>query len=254
MLDLQRRAGGTGGTVVIGHMPGALYNGIIPDTAQRVQAAHPRSASSSRRAGERTTGRTAPGTTSISRCRRRSITDPALASAVYSSERYVLLMPRATSAGRGAGDLGAPAGRCRVGGDARAQRPVAAREVHAGLPPPGFRAARGLRRGRHHLGAGPGRERLRLVRGAREPGAVLGREHRGARSSAAGDAHRLPHRLAPSTRSVRRRCAFWMRCWSGPTEIQVDLRSASSTFGAPCRKASTLISINRSILRGAARS
>jgi len=95
MLDLQRRAGGTGGTVVIGHMPGALYNGIIPDTAQRVQAAHP---------AIRFQFEGAPESEQLEELRRgridfavqtQELTDPALASAVYSSERYVLLMPRA---------------------------------------------------------------------------------------------------------------------------------------------------------------
>ena len=94
MLDLQRRAGGTGGTVVIGHMPGALYNGIIPDTARRVQGVHP---------AIRFQFEGAPESQQLDELRRgrldfaiqtQELADSTLASAVYSSERYVLLMPR----------------------------------------------------------------------------------------------------------------------------------------------------------------
>lgn len=94
MLDLQRRAVGTGGTVVIGHMPGALYNGIIPDTAKSVQVAHPairfqfESALESLQLEELHRGRFDFAVQT------QELTDPGLASAVYSSERYVLLMPR----------------------------------------------------------------------------------------------------------------------------------------------------------------
>ncbi|MFC5606217.1 LysR family transcriptional regulator [Variovorax soli] len=94
MLDLQRRAAGDGGTVVIGHMPGALYNGIIPDTAKSVQAAHPairfqfESALESLQLEELRRGRFDFAVQT------QELTDPALASAVYSSEPYVLLMPR----------------------------------------------------------------------------------------------------------------------------------------------------------------
>jgi len=94
MLDLQRRAGGTGGTVVLGHMPGALYNGIIPDTARRVQAAHPsirfqfESALESEQLEELRRGRFDLAVQT------QDVADPALASSVFASERYVLLMPR----------------------------------------------------------------------------------------------------------------------------------------------------------------
>jgi DNA-binding transcriptional LysR family regulator len=94
MLDLQRRALGTGGTVVIGHMPGALYNGIIPGAARRVQGAHP---------AIRFQFEGAPESQQLEELRRgrldfaiqtQELADATLASAVYSSERYVLLMPR----------------------------------------------------------------------------------------------------------------------------------------------------------------
>lgn len=94
VLDLQRRAGGAGGTVVIGHMPGALYNGVIPDTAKRVQAAYPairfqfEGALESEQLEELRRGRLDFA------IQTQDLTDPGLASAVFSSERYVMLMPR----------------------------------------------------------------------------------------------------------------------------------------------------------------
>lgn len=94
MRDLQRRADGIGGTVVIGHMAGALYNGIIPGTARRVQAEHPSIAFQFDGAQE-------PQQLDALRRGRldfavqtQEVPDPALASRVYSTERYVLLMPR----------------------------------------------------------------------------------------------------------------------------------------------------------------
>lgn len=94
MFDLRRRAGGTGGTVVIGHMPGALYNGVIPATARRVKAAHPsigfqfESAPESEQLDELRRGRLDLAVQT------QGLADPALASEVFASERYVLLMPR----------------------------------------------------------------------------------------------------------------------------------------------------------------
>lgn len=94
MLDLQRRAGGTGGTVVLGHMPGALYNGIIPSTARRVQASHPsirfqfESALESEQLDELRRGRLDFAVQT------QELADPLLASEVFACERYVLLMPR----------------------------------------------------------------------------------------------------------------------------------------------------------------
>lgn len=94
MLDLQRQAGGTGGTVVIGHMPGALYNGIIAGTARRVQSAH---------ASIRFRFESSLESEQLSELRRgrfdfavqtEELADPTLAAAVFASERYVLLMPR----------------------------------------------------------------------------------------------------------------------------------------------------------------
>ncbi|MCU4121144.1 LysR family transcriptional regulator [Variovorax sp. N23] len=94
MRDLQRRADGVGGTVVIGHMAGALYNGIIPGTARRVQAAHPSIAFQFEGAQE-------PQQLDALRRGRldfavqtQEVADPALASRIYSTENYVLLMPR----------------------------------------------------------------------------------------------------------------------------------------------------------------
>jgi DNA-binding transcriptional LysR family regulator len=94
VLDLQRRAGGTGGTVVVGHMPGALYNGLIADAARRVRAAHPsirfqfESTLESEQLDELRRGRFDLAVQT------QELADPALAAEVYASERYVLLMPR----------------------------------------------------------------------------------------------------------------------------------------------------------------
>jgi DNA-binding transcriptional LysR family regulator len=94
MRDLQRRADGVGGTVVIGHMAGALYNGVIPGTARRVQAEHPSIAFQFDGA---------PEPQQLDALRRgrldfavqtQEVPDPALASRIYSTESYVLLMPK----------------------------------------------------------------------------------------------------------------------------------------------------------------
>jgi DNA-binding transcriptional LysR family regulator len=94
MLDLQRRAAGTGGTVVIGHMPGALYNGIIPGVVKHVQAAHPsirfqfESALENEQLDQLRCGRFDFAVQT------EDPADKALSSAVFASERYVLLIPR----------------------------------------------------------------------------------------------------------------------------------------------------------------
>jgi DNA-binding transcriptional LysR family regulator len=93
MRDLQRRAAGTGGTVVIGHMPGALYNGIIPGIAKRVRAVHPtirfqfESALESEQLEQLRCGRFDLAVQT------QDPADPALSAALFASERYVLLMP-----------------------------------------------------------------------------------------------------------------------------------------------------------------
>lgn len=92
--DLQRRADGAGGTVVIGHMPGALYNGMIVSAAKAVQAAHAsirfqfEAHLEDRQLDELNRGRL---DFSI---QTKELADPGLRSSVYATETYVLLIPR----------------------------------------------------------------------------------------------------------------------------------------------------------------
>lgn len=92
--DLQRHASGMGGTVVIGHMPGALYNGVIPAIARRVQQAHP---------SLRFQFESAPEDEQLDALRRgrldfavstQEAADPEFRTEIYSVEKYVLLLPR----------------------------------------------------------------------------------------------------------------------------------------------------------------
>jgi len=94
VLDLQRRASGMGGTVVIGHMPGALYNGVIPAIARRVQQAHP---------SLRFQFESALEDEQLVALRRghldfavstQEVADTEFRTEVYSVEKYVLLLPR----------------------------------------------------------------------------------------------------------------------------------------------------------------
>jgi DNA-binding transcriptional LysR family regulator len=94
VLDLQRRANGMGGTIVIGHMPGALYNGVIPAAARRVQQEHP---------SLRFQFEGALEDQQLDALRRghldfavstQEAADPEFQSEVYSVEHYVLLLPR----------------------------------------------------------------------------------------------------------------------------------------------------------------
>jgi DNA-binding transcriptional LysR family regulator len=39
--DLRRRSSGDGGLVVLGHMPGSLYNGVLPRAIRRLRQTHP---------------------------------------------------------------------------------------------------------------------------------------------------------------------------------------------------------------------
>ena len=93
-LDLQRRAQGESGTVVIGHMPGALYNGILPAAVKRVQAANP--AIKFQFEGtleERQLGELQHGRLDFS-VQTKEVSDPGLSSALFAREDYVLLLPR----------------------------------------------------------------------------------------------------------------------------------------------------------------
>ncbi|WP_342132343.1 LysR family transcriptional regulator [Hydrogenophaga sp. OTU3427] len=92
--DLQRRASGMGGTVVIGHMPGALYNGVIPSTARSVQQAHP---------SLRFQFESAPEDEQLVALRHghldfavstQEVADADVRAETYSVEKYVLLLPR----------------------------------------------------------------------------------------------------------------------------------------------------------------
>jgi DNA-binding transcriptional LysR family regulator len=94
MRDLQRRADGIGGTVVIGHMAGALYNGIIPGTARQVQLAHPSIAFQFEGAEELQQLEALRRGRLDFAVQTQEVTDPSLASRLYSTENYVLLMPK----------------------------------------------------------------------------------------------------------------------------------------------------------------
>lgn len=92
--DLQRRAEGAGGTVVIGHMPGALYNGMIVSAAKAVQAAHPsirfqfEANLEERQLDELNRGRIDFSVQT------QDVAAPGLQSVLYATEAYVLLIPR----------------------------------------------------------------------------------------------------------------------------------------------------------------
>ncbi len=92
--DLQRRAEGAGGTVVIGHMPGALYNGMIVSAAKAVQAAHPsirfqfEANLEDRQLDELNRGRLDFSVQT------KDVAAPGLQTSVYAAEAYVLLIPR----------------------------------------------------------------------------------------------------------------------------------------------------------------
>ena len=91
--DLRRRSGGEGGLVVLGHMPGSLYNGVLPGAIRRLRGSHPAIQVSFEVMPEHAqlealrNGR-------LDLCVQASAAPVrGLASRVFARERYVLIMP-----------------------------------------------------------------------------------------------------------------------------------------------------------------